>query len=180
MPTQENLKRIADLYIECFNAPEKGENWTKETAYQYLLDRKAEGSIFTTLRDDENIDIICCGSDYKTSFILKDLEFDPEHCAYISLLAMRNKYRDQGLSTRIIKAYCNLLNEKGFQNFLIRCRSDNKPMLSVLKKSDFKVITEYNSELGGVTCKRSVLLRAMVKTPEDKKELFMPAVKSNA
>ncbi len=160
-PSRENLEKIAALYIACFNAPEKGEDWTEDSAYQYFLDRKAENTIFAALEDSEGISAVCCGGDYALSFISKELDFKPENTAYISLLAIKDTLHGQGMGTKILDAFCELLKGRGFTSAIIRCRSDNIPMLKVLEKSGFSVIKEYRSELGGVTCERSVLLKAL-------------------
>ena len=156
---EDNLREIAALYIECFNAPNKGENWTSETAYEYFLERKNEHSIFAVVTDKNKIRAVCCGGPFVKSFISKELEYNFEDCAYISLLAVSQNFRGQGIGKKLLQQYCTILKSKKFKTTLIRCRSNNAPMIGVLKHHNFQLIHEYTSELGGIVCERSVFVK---------------------
>ena len=159
-PTEDELKAISTLYQTCFNAPDKGENWTPETAYSYFQDRIKEDSIFAQIQDaDQNLIAICCGSDYKNSFISKELEYEFNNAFYISLVAISPNQQNHGLGTSAIEQYCEIIKQSGFDNVIVRCRSSNTHMQHALKKNGFEKIHEYTAELGGVMCERVIMTK---------------------
>lgn len=156
-PTGKDLQEIASFYKSCFNEPEKGENWTNETAYTYFQERVAEQSTFATTTNDENTLIgVCCGSDYKNSFISKELDYNFDACFYISLIALSKQERYKGQGTHMLGQYCDLIQSLSFKNIIVRCRAENMPMRQALKNNDFNEIHEYTASLGGVTCTRII------------------------
>ncbi len=162
LPTETDLREIASFYKSCFNEPEKGENWTNETAHSYFLERNNEGSLFATLTNENNDLIgICCGSDYKNSFISNELEYDFDKCFYISLIAIKKDKRHKGLGSHMLSQYCDIIKSHTYQNIIVRCRAENLQMRGALKQNGFDEIRTYNATLGGVTCKRIISYKAL-------------------
>lgn len=159
-PNDADIHSISALYRACFNAPEKGENWTEETAYSYFQDRIAEQSIFAVLRNDAHEIVgVCCGSDYASSFFSKEFPYNNSSAFYISLIAVSSSERKRGHSIRMLKEYCSMIGGLGYSDILVRCRKENIPIQATLSKNNFSIIHTYVSELGGVSCERRVFLK---------------------
>jgi len=159
-PDNAVLKKIAALYRACFNAPDKGENWTTETARQYFQDRIEENAVFAVLEDDNhNLAGVCCGSAYQDSFIARELAQDFKDCFYISLVALSADYQGKGLGKTMLREYCALIDGMGFQSIMVRCRADNEPMRRLLSRQNFKEIRRHTTPQGGVTCERVIFMK---------------------
>ena len=161
LPDKQSLERIAALYCTCFNAPEKGENWTMESALAYFRERIAEGSIFAGVEDEGALSGICCGGPYERSFLARDLGRDYPGHFYISLVAVIEEARGRGLGVFMVNAFCAMAAAQGFTGAIVRCRAENTAMLAVLARAGFTEIERYSAELGGVTCERVVLRKGL-------------------
>ena len=116
LPDKQSLERIAALYCTCFNAPEKGENWTMESALTYFRERIAEGSIFAGVEDEGALSGICCGGPYERSFLARDLGRDYPGHFYISLVAVTEEARGRGLGVFMVNAFCAMAAAQGTMN----------------------------------------------------------------
>ncbi len=157
-PDGQALRAIAALYCTCFNAPDKGENWTEESALAYFRERIAEESIFGVAEDEGGALMgVCCGGPYERSFIARDLGLECGRHFYISLVAVDASVRGRGLGHAMVKALGGRAAAEGYEGVIVRCRAENAPMLKVLSRAGFEEISRYTAELGGVTCERVVL-----------------------
>lgn len=162
IPDEQYLIKIAQLYCTCFNAPEKAENWTMQSALEYFRDRVNEASIFAVLEEaDGSLSGVCCGGPFGRSFIAQELEFDLPRTFYISLVAVEEKFRGRGVGRGMIHGFCALAEAEGYKGFMVRCRAENEPMLRALAHEGFSELGRYEAELGGVTCERVVLRKGL-------------------
>ena len=162
--TKQDLKQVVDLYIHCFNDPEKGEDWTVESATKYFEERSAEASIFYVERDsDKNICGVIVASPYEKSFISRELEQSWSNAYYISLVATQKSLRKKGLAMKLMDFFVNDMENKLVDSVVVRCRSENIPVQMLFKKNNFEEALEYESTLGGVTCRRKILHKIMGK-----------------
>ena len=157
VPDDQLLRQIAALYVECFNAPGKGENWTKQSSLDYFQDRIAEGSLFYIALDNTNVVGVICGSDFQSSYIANELELACKNCFYISLVAVNKDYRRAGIADRLMDVCEQDLKKRNFKTVSARCRSDNFPVQSLFEKFGFTQELKYEATLGGVTCERLLL-----------------------
>ena len=156
-PSESQLAEIADLYVRCFNAPDKGEDWTQESSIAYFIDRKNEGSHFYLAMDKSQIVGVVCGSDFARSFISKEFEKEYERCFYISLVAVDEKYRRQKVADHLMQLCEKDLFACDYKTISVRCRASNQPIQNLFAKFGFSETHRYNSSLGGVTCERVML-----------------------
>ncbi|MDG1286571.1 MAG: GNAT family N-acetyltransferase [Rickettsiales bacterium] len=158
-PNEVDLLAISDLYRECFKAPDKGENWTKESAYQYFQERLSEKSIFAVLKNEvEEIIGVCCGSLFLDSFISNEITVEDVDSFYISLIAISPAEQGRGYATKMVQRYCRMLRQQKHTSLIVRCRVENLPIQSILQKNDFVEFNRYQAELGGIVCERVMLI----------------------
>ncbi len=161
--SKENIAEVANLYLECFNAPDKGENWDLDTAIDYLFERAQEGSSFLTLKDsNQNLIGLSIGGNYKKSFISGELSTNISNGYYISVIAVSNRYQGHGYGKILMSESLGHIKSIGFKNSIIRCREENYPMRHIIEKNGFQQLECYISELGGVNCKRVVYIKSLL------------------
>ncbi len=153
------INQLCQLYIDCFNAPDKKENWDHESSYSYFQERNQEKSLFFGCFDQDKLIGTIVASNYNDSFISKELEFEREKDLYISLIATNENYRGKGISTKLLEFTLKQAKSKSFDSLSVRCRKDNLAVQGLLSKYEFQETFEYESELGGVTCTRIFLTR---------------------
>ncbi len=158
--SESNLDAIADLYCECFNAPEKNENWDRHSTIDFLNERAEEQSYFMlTKGEQDNILGLSIGCPFDNTIIARERPYPIQKGFYLSVLAIRNHYQGRGLGQTLMCQSILRAREKGFHHAVVRCRASNKAMRHILKKEKFSQIDEYESALGGVRCNRLVYLK---------------------
>ena len=161
--SSDYLEQIAKLYVHCFNDEDKGENWTLETSIAYFRERESEGSLFFGAFEDGLLKSVVVGSKFQDSFISKELpELERQDDFYISLIATEKNFRGKGYSSKLMNYLFEQLAVKNFKTSSVRCRHDNKPVQNLLKRYNYVEIHSYESQLGGVTCRRLVLARETI------------------
>ena len=157
-----DLDDIIALYIACFNAPEKNENWTYHSAKEYFQQRITEGSFFLGIRENNSLVAVLCAGYAKKSFIRNDLDIKLDASLYISLVAVEKKHQGKGLGKQLLEEAIRLSHHKNYDSIVIRCRKENSPMLSLLQKLGFTTLKSYASNLGGVLCERVVSIKSLL------------------
>ncbi len=161
--SSDYLEQVANLYIHCFNDPEKGENWTFETSTKYFREREKEGSLFFGTFENGILRSVVVGSKFHDSFISKELpKIERQNDFYISLIATEKTFRTKGYSTKLMNFLFKQLALKNFKTSSVRCRHDNRQVQRLLERFSYKQIHSYESQLGGVTCRRIVLSRETI------------------
>ena len=160
--SEKEFDRIVELYIHCFNDEEKGENWTRVSAGQYFEDRCAEESLFYLAKGPkDHLAGVIVASPYEKSFISKEIDNEWMSAFYISLVAVDRSARKQGTANQLLQFFLGDMRQSGIENVVVRCRSENLPVQGLFAKHGFAELLEYESTLGGVTCMRKILHKAV-------------------
>ncbi len=156
------------IYRKCFNALDKGENWTEDSAAAYFRDlMQRDGALFWTLRIDGDIIGISGGCDLAASIVWPDMPpdisqaFDPQNVFYFAVTAIDPRCQGAGYGRDFSAAWMRDVKAKNYRGIVGRCRADNLPMRRIFEKSGFQIIREYQSEMGGVTCDRILLYKEL-------------------
>jgi ribosomal protein S18 acetylase RimI-like enzyme len=160
--TDDNIEELATFYMTCFNAPDKGEDWTLETASQYIRDRAEENSDFLVITDnDGTLAGVSIGCPYNSASNSMDGNYNIPKGYYIAVLMISADYRGKGLGEQLLTYHTDHSKSANFHSILIRCRAENKPMRSLIEKSGFKSLDRYTSTLGGLSCERIIYIRTL-------------------
>lgn len=152
------LDRAAEIYCACFNAPDKGENWTVETAKDYFRGLQEKDGLFWVMEQDGVVAGLCGGCPLEQSDIAADLDGEEEDCFYYAVAAMAPECQGVGLGSRLFAGWAALMAATDYRSAIGRCRADNRAMHRIFLKNGFTEIKRYRAEMGGVTCDR-ILLR---------------------
>ncbi|TNE28146.1 MAG: GNAT family N-acetyltransferase [Alphaproteobacteria bacterium] len=152
------LEQAAEIYRICFNAPDKGENWTQETAKDYYSGLRNKDGLFWVIEKDGVMAGVCGGCPLEQSDIAADMDGMEEGCFYYAVASMSPDFQGSGLGSQMFADWLHLMKDTHYQTVIGRCRADNHAMLRIFLKNGFQEIKRYHAEMGGVTCAR-VLLR---------------------
>jgi len=144
-PSDDVLNDIAALYCEAFNAPDKGEDWSIESAVSYFQEAIISGSFFAVLYDDvDQIQAFVFGAPHDAQSF------------YLSQFVVAEGVRGTGIGRSIFRGYCDHVQSLGFGRVIVRCRFSNDVMCSLLQSEGCREVDRYESKFGGVTCTRVV------------------------
>jgi len=152
------LEQVAEIYCACFNAPDKGENWTQETAKDYYRGLQEKDGLFWVIEKDGAVAGICGGCALEKSDVAADLDEIEDNCFYYAVASMSPDFQGMGLGSQLFADWVQLMQETDYNAAIGRCRADNHAMLRIFLKNGFQEIKRYSAEMGGVICDR-VLLR---------------------
>jgi len=116
---KDKLNLLNELYQiekESFIAPFSKKNFKKELINKKLITVKKEGKVIAYLT-------------YKIE----------KRKAYISKIAVKEKYRRQKIASRLIKSLIKLLKEKRVKSVYVHIRESNIPSEKLFKKLKFKI-----------------------------------------
>ena len=154
------LEKLANIYIECFNDPEKGENWTQGSALKYFKERQEESSSLWCIEQGKQIIACVLGSPYKNCFLYKDFPEFNDNSFYISLVAVSKKHRKNKCAQKLMSEMINQL-KSNYSSLLVRCRLENIAVQNLFLQFNFKQKHLYSSILGGVECERIILKKPL-------------------
>lgn len=152
------LEQAAEIYRICFNAPDKGENWTQETAKDYYRTLREKDGLFWVIEKDGVMAGVCGGCPLEQSDIAVDMDAVEENCFYYAVASMSPDFQGGGLGSQMFADWLHLMQDTDYHSIIGRCRADNHAMLRIFLKNGFQEIKRYRAEMGGVVCDR-VLLR---------------------
>lgn len=155
------LERAAEIYCACFNAPDKGENWTMETAKDYFRGLQKKDGLFWVIEKDGVVAGLCGGCPLEKSDIAADLDAEEADCFYYAVAAMAPEFQGAGLGSRLFADWVKLMAETDYHAAIGRCRADNHAMRRIFLKNGFQEIKHYSAEMGGVICDRVLLRRPL-------------------
>lgn len=154
------LERAAEIYCACFNAPDKGENWTMETAKDYFRGLEEKDGLFWVIEQDGVVAGLCGGCPLEKSGVAQDMDEVEEDCFYYAVAAMAPDFQGTGFGSRLFADWAALMTETDYRSAIGRCRADNHAMRRIFLKNGFTEIKRYHAEMGGVTCERVLLRKA--------------------
>jgi RimJ/RimL family protein N-acetyltransferase len=154
------LYQLAEIYIECFTGPPRYEDWNNEKALAELKKYIDAGADFIVVVNNAHEAMaFAIGMPLINFYNYQELVSNgaKENSYYFNTSCTKTKYRKQGLGLSLHNKRLELGEQKGFNTFCVRVRSDNDTNIHLLNKLGFSEISSYTSTLAGSTAKRLIL-----------------------
>ncbi|MFK7839397.1 MAG: GNAT family N-acetyltransferase [Bdellovibrionales bacterium] len=152
-PSCKDLKDIAYLYCQAFNAPDKGENWTHESAMHYFQENTDDTSVFGLHHDqDKAINAFIFGGDSGEG---------KERTFYLSQFVVSEDLRGKGIGRQLLNFITEFVLASHYRSIIVRCRANNDSMISLLLSEGYEIFKRYDDSFGGVMCERLMFRKSV-------------------
>ena len=164
------VEQVAKLFVDTFNAPPRNENWTQETALEFIKENMNKGGhLIVAYAQNNNILGCKMGLPVKDLHLLSELkQFLSPHLNieesgyYISTTMVTKTHQSQGIGKKLIKFHLDYLNTSPYKYIFIRTRCDAVVINHLLKQFDFEVIRTYTAEMGGTRAERHLHMKTLL------------------
>ena len=154
--SEELIKRLAEIYVPCFNAAPWNEQWSCESASSELQQALECGQLITVTREEQlaGFGIGQPLAEYPGFERLVELGVAAD-AYYVRELATDLGHRRKGVCSMIVNAF-QALAAPFHPQLALRTRSDNKALFGLVGDAGLGRICEYEATTGGRESKRIV------------------------
>ncbi len=159
------LDQLAEIVVECFNAPPWNEQWTQETGRDVILSFLKK-RVDVVLLSDEAGQVVSVGiglplADYSSASELHQAGVGSDSY-YISALATRRATRQKGACSRCFQGLLDAGQARGFLAVCTRTRFDNENALRIFRKFGLLEVGRMVASTGGVQSERIIFARSLL------------------
>ena len=154
-----DLNQLAMLYSACFAEEPWNENWSVQSAYEYLSRLLQKESLYSTIVRDSSCIIGFAAGLPSSSFANNQGEINDDQSSdfYIAEVAVSSAMRGRGIGTQIVRELFFHAKKYSYQSISLRTHPENVSMITICKKLDLLETAHCLVETGGKKNPRVIL-----------------------